>query len=75
MEFVMLFIFAIVFAMGFNYLMPRFSAKVATYPKLAAHQSSYAGQTVVTATAVFVLLLVVSYVFASVGGRSAPSVS
>lgn len=63
MEFLMLFAFAAVFAMGFNFFMPKLSA----YPQLAKLHSTYAGQTVLTAALVFGLLIAVSYTFAIAG--------
>lgn len=70
MEFIVFAVFAVIFAMAHNYLMPRFAAKVATYPKLAAYQGSYAGQTAVTAFLVFVLLVVLGYALSMSGQRA-----
>jgi hypothetical protein len=63
MEILLFFVFAILFAMGFNALMPRANAFVAGRPGLAKYGSSYAGQTAVTAILVFGLLLAVGLVF------------
>lgn len=70
MELIVFAVFATVFAMGFNYFMPRFSAKVAQYPKFATYQNSYAGQTAVTAVLVFVLLLVLGYALSVSGAKA-----
>ena len=70
MEFVLFFAFAVVFAMAFNYVMPRLNAKLANYPKIASHQSSYWGQTLITAVGVFVLLMVVGFVFSAAGVKA-----
>jgi hypothetical protein len=58
MSLVLLFIFSMLFAMGFNYGFP----KVLSYPALQKYQTSYAGKTLITAGSVFVLLIVVSWV-------------
>jgi hypothetical protein len=61
MELLLVFAFAMLFAIGFNYAQPK---ALGYFPKLAA---SFWGVTVVTAFSVFVLLFVVSFVFAMVG--------
>jgi len=70
MEILMFFLFAVIFAMLFNYGMPRFTSKLAQYPSVAPHITSYAGQTVVTAVFIFVVLLVVGYVFSLAGANA-----
>jgi hypothetical protein len=70
MEFIVFAVFAVVFAMAHNWFMPRFAAKVATYPQFAKYTGSYAGQTAVTAAAVFILLVVLGYALA-MSGQSA----
>lgn len=69
MEVLLFLIFAVVFAMGFNYAMPRFTTFVGKYPKLAAHQSSFYGQTAITAVLVFALLILVAFIFAAAGEK------
>jgi hypothetical protein len=71
MELLVFAIFAVIFAMAHNYFMPRFAAKVATYPKFAAYQNSYAGQTAVTAVFVFILLVVLGYALSMSGEKAA----
>jgi predicted PurR-regulated permease PerM len=61
MEFLLLFAFAMLFAIAFNYAQPK---ALGRFPKFA---SSFWGVTLVTAVAVLVLLVVVSFVFAEVG--------
>lgn len=65
MEFVLLFAFAAVFALGFNYIGPKAQAQ---FPSLAA---SFWGTTLLTALAVMVLLVAVSFVFAAAGVKEA----
>jgi hypothetical protein len=63
MEILLFFVFAVLFAMGFNALMPRATAFVAGRPNLAKYSTSYAGQTALTAVLVFGLLIAVGVVF------------
>lgn len=70
MELIVFAAFAVVFAMAHNYAMPRFTAKVATYPNLAKYQASYAGQTAQTAALVFILLVVLGYALSASGQRA-----
>lgn len=70
MEILVFAVFAVVFAMAHNYFMPRFAAKVATFPRFAPYQNSYAGQTAVTAAGVFILLVVLGYVLAMSGTKA-----
>lgn len=70
MEIVLLFIFAVLFAMGFNYGMPRLQTRFAANSRVGKYASGYAGQTAATAVLVFALLVAVSFVF-SVAGQSA----
>jgi hypothetical protein len=65
MELLLLFAFAAVFAIAFNYAQPKALGK---FPTLAAN---FWGTTFITAIAVMVLLVVVSFVFAEVGVREA----
>jgi hypothetical protein len=58
---VLLFAFAAIFAIGFNYSQPKLLGK---FPTLAAN---FWGTTILTAVAVMVLLLAVSFVFAEAG--------
>jgi ABC-type Fe3+ transport system permease subunit len=71
MEILLFFIFAVVFALAFNWAMPQLTTQVAKYPKIATYQSTYYGQTLITAVLVFVLLLVVGFVFAAAGEKAA----
>lgn len=69
-------VFAVVFAMGFNYFMPKLSQYVSGNQSLAQYQSSYVGQTLITAVLIFGLLLVLGFVLSKSGERvSAPGVS
>lgn len=61
MEIVLLFAFAAIFAIGFNYGQPKLLGK---FPSLSAN---YWGTTLLTAVAVMVLLVAVSFVFAEAG--------
>ena len=61
MELILLFAFAALFAILFNYGQPR---ALGYFPKLAGN---FWGVTLVTAASVAVLLVVVSWVFAKVG--------
>lgn len=61
MEFILLFAFAALFAMVFNYAQPKALGK---FPNLA---KSYWGATFITTIAVAVLLVVVTVIFAAVG--------
>lgn len=63
MEILLLFAFAAIFALGFNYGQPKLLAK---FPNLAAN---YWGTTFLTAIAVMVLLVTVSFAFAKAGVR------
>lgn len=63
MELVLLFAFAAIFAIGFNYGQPKLLGK---FPSLAAN---YWGTTLLTAISVMVLLVVVSFAFAEAGVR------
>ena len=63
MELVLLFAFAMVFAIGFNYAQPK---ALGYFPNFA---NNFWGVTLVTAGAVMVLLVAVSFVFAEVGVR------
>ena len=63
MELVLLFAFAAIFAIGFNYGQPKLLGK---FPSLAAN---YWGTTFLTALAVMVLLVAVSFAFAKAGVR------
>lgn len=67
MEIVLLFAFAAVFAIGFNYGQPRLLGK---FPKLAGN---FWGTTFLTAVAVMVLLVAVSFAFAEAGVRKGVS--
>lgn len=61
MELVLLFAFAAIFAIGFNYGQPKLLGK---FPSLS---SNYWGTTFLTAIAVMVLLVAVSFAFAKAG--------
>ena len=61
MELLLLFAFAMLFAIGFNYGQPKLLNR---FPTFAAN---FWGVTVLTAVAVAVLLVAVSWVFAEVG--------
>jgi hypothetical protein len=61
MEILLLFAFAFLFAIAFNYAQPKALAK---FPNFAAN---FWGVTVITAVSVMVLLVAVSWVFAEVG--------
>lgn len=63
MEIVLLFAFAAIFAIGFNYGQPKLLGK---FPTLAAN---FWGTTALTAVTVMVLLVVVSFAFAEAGVR------
>ena len=64
MELLLLFAFAAIFAIGFNYAQP----KVGTYfPTIGGN---FFGATLLTAAMVMALLLVVSFVFAEIGSKS-----
>lgn len=63
MEIVLLFAFAAIFAIGFNYGQPKLLGK---FPNLA---TNYWGTTFLTAISVMVLLVAVSFAFAKVGVR------
>lgn len=65
MEWVLLFVFSLIFALGFNWASP----KVMSHPKLQRFQGNYAGRTVITAGVVFVFLIAVSYAMSAVGER------
>lgn len=58
-------VFAALFAMGFNYAMPRVTA----YPRFAKYAGTYAGQTAMTAGLVFLLLVGLAYVMSMAGVR------
>lgn len=66
MEFLLMFVFAVVFAMGFNYFMPMVIAR----PEVSKYTGSYAGQTAITAVLVFALLVAVGFVFSLVGAKA-----
>lgn len=61
MEIVLLFAFAAIFAIGFNYGQPKVLAK---FPTIAA---KFWGTTLITALSVMVLLVTVSFIFSEVG--------
>lgn len=61
MEILLLFAFAAVFAIALNYLQPM---ALTQFPSLAAN---FWGTTLLTAVAVMILLVTVSFVFAEVG--------
>jgi len=63
MEIVLLFAFAAIFAIGFNYGQPKLLGK---FPTLAAN---YWGTTILTAVSVMALLVAVSFVFAETVGE------
>ena len=65
MEILLLFAFAAIFALGFNYAQPKVLGK---FPSLSAN---YWGVTFLTAVSVMVLLVAVSFVFAEVGVKEA----
>lgn len=65
MELVLLFAFAAVFAIAFNYAQPKALGK---FPTLAAN---FWGTTFLTAVMVMLLLVVVSFVFAEAGVKEA----
>lgn len=58
---ILLFAFSAIFAIGYNYATPKALGK---FPSLAAN---FWGTTLVTALAVMILLVTVSFVFAEVG--------
>lgn len=62
---VLLFVFAILFSIVFNWGAPR----VMAYPRFQKLQGSYAGKTFVTALAVFAFLIAVSYAMAAAGRK------
>jgi Zn-dependent protease len=71
----LLFIFAVLFAMGFNYGGPRFMNYAVSKPWGQRLNGSYAGKTVLTAIMVFALLVGVSLVMSAVKEKPAlPSV-
>lgn len=61
MEIVLLFAFAVLFAIAFNYGQPK---ALGYFPSIA---SNFWGVTLITAVAVMVLLVAVSWIFAEVG--------
>jgi len=61
MELLLLFAFAMLFAIGFNFAQPRILGR---FPSFA---TNFFGVTIITALAVMALLLAVSFVFAEVG--------
>jgi hypothetical protein len=63
MELILLFAFAAIFAIGFNYGQPKLLGK---FPSLAGN---YWGTTFLTAVSVMILLVVVSFAFAEAGVR------
>lgn len=63
MELVLLFAFAAIFAVAFNYGQPRLLGK---FPSLAAN---YWGTTLLTAVTVMILLVAVSWAFAEAGEK------
>jgi hypothetical protein len=65
MEIVLLFAFAFVFAVGFNYAQPKL---LGYFPDAA---SNFWSGTAITAVAVMILLVAVSFVFAEVGIKEA----
>jgi hypothetical protein len=65
MEFVLLFAFAALFAIAFNYAQPK---ALSYFPQAS---SNFWGTTLITAVAVMVLLVLVSFVFAEVGVKEA----
>lgn len=71
MEILLFFVFAVVFALAFNWAMPQLATQVSKYPNLAKYQSNYYGQTLLTALLVFALLLAVGFVFAAAGEKPA----
>jgi hypothetical protein len=64
MEFLLLFAFAVLFAIAFNYGQPKILGK---FPSFA---TNFWGVTLLSAVAVMLLLLIVSWVFAKVGDRA-----
>lgn len=65
MELLLLFAFAFLFAVAFNYAQPK---ALGYFPSFA---SNFWGTTIVTAVAVMVLLVAVSFVFAEAGAEVA----
>jgi hypothetical protein len=65
MEFILLFAFAALFAIAFNYVQPK---ALSYFPNASAN---FWGTTLITAVAVMILLVVVSFVFAEVGVKGA----
>lgn len=65
MEIVLLFAFAAIFALGFNYAQPKVLGKFPSFAK------SFWGTTFLTAISVMILLVVVSFAFAEVGVKEA----
>ena len=61
MELILLFAFAMIFALGFNYVQPKALTK---FPTLAAN---FWGTTALTAAVVALFLVVVSFAFSEVG--------
>jgi hypothetical protein len=59
--FILLVVFSVLFAMGYQWLTPRIFAN----DRLQKYQGSYAGRTGLTAASVLVLLVVVSLVMSS----------
>lgn len=58
----LLFVFSILFSMAYNYGFPKFQAALGANPTFQKYQGSYASSTLVTAVAVFGLLVGVSFV-------------
>lgn len=65
MEFVLLAVFATMAAIGFNWINP----KILANSKTATLQTSYAGKTVLTAGAFFVVILAASFIMGAVGKK------
>jgi hypothetical protein len=65
----LLFIFAVLFSMLFNYGAPKFVNFAMSKPTVARYGGSYAGRTLLTATIVFVFLIAVSYAMSAAGER------
>lgn len=66
MEVFVFFIFAVLFAMAFNYSMPRFVA----YPRFAKYAGTYTGQTAMTAVLVFFLIVGLAYAMSVAGVKA-----
>lgn len=70
----LLFIFAILFSMLFNYGGPKLMNYALARPTIAKYGASYYGKTLLTAATVFIFLVVVSVAMSAVGEKpSLPS--